>query len=176
MLSGPDRSPMAQSGPDRAPIRDDRGPMAACAVTARPTSQANPAVRYDWWLGLVVCSRAAVWGPDRGPTALKQHLKQSRRRAVTGGLDWWFAPRPGRASIAASGADCASGTQALGNLWNLTSGLPHSPCSFAEPLEPKAPQVVLSLGGPIDTDICARILSAQKAPETFVGANDLALV
>ena len=31
-------------------------------------------------------------------------------------------------------------------------------------------------GGPIDAEICARILLAQKAPETFVGANDLALV
>ena len=37
-LSGPDRGPMAQSGPDQAPIRDDRGPMAACALTAKAAS------------------------------------------------------------------------------------------------------------------------------------------
>ena len=40
--------------------------MAACALTARPTSQANPAVHYDWWLGLRVCSRPG-FGCSVGP-------------------------------------------------------------------------------------------------------------
>ena len=65
----------------------------------KAASKAKPAVCYDWWLGLVVCppgrSRASIatWGPDRGPSAAKQHLKQNRLCAMIGGLDWWFAPR-----------------------------------------------------------------------------------
>ena len=31
-------------------------------------------------------------------------------------------------------------------------------------------------GGPIDTEICARMFLAKKVPETFLGASDLALV
>ena len=30
--------------------------------------------------------------------------------------------------------------------------------------------------GPIDTEMCARMFLAQKVPETFLGASDLALV
>ena len=84
----------------------------------KAASKAKPAVCYDWWLGLVVCppgrgrASIAAWGPDRGPTAAKQHLKQNRLCAMIGGLDWWFAPRAAvglrlqrRAPMAPSGPD-----------------------------------------------------------------------
>ena len=121
---GPDGAIGPRSGPDQG-----RGAMAACALTARPTSQANPAVHYDWWLGLLVCSRPgfgcsvgprraplAQSGPDRAPIRddradgckhLKRHPTQNRLCTMIAGLDWWFAC--GRASVAASGPDDAVG-------------------------------------------------------------------
>ena len=61
-----------------------------------------------------------------------------------------------------------------GNL--VPQGCPIALAAVRNPWNPKPAKQYEAFGGPIDTGICARILSAQKAPETFVGANDLALV
>ena len=125
---GPDRGPTAA----KQHLKQNRlcamiggldwwfAPRAAVGVGPRSgpdgckaASKAKPAVCYDndWWLGLVVCppgrgrASIAAWGPDRGPTAAKQHLKQNRLC-----YDWWLGlvvcpPGRGRASIAAWGPD-----------------------------------------------------------------------